>query len=150
MSGDTQMHAGGNVHTDAVCAPVPSVTSHRLPCPCSSPDDRSSLCHSNADSGPWSVMVILALCLVRVCVYACVYSLMYVDILMCVSACVCVHPCVLFFLFRESPVFHLSSQKAPEIRRCAAAVAERRSQSTVGVRRSSAAAAEATGRGQRR
>lgn len=73
-------------------APVLSVTSHWLQSPPDPPHGHSSQCQSNADSGPWSAMLMLSLCAcmpIHVCVHSSVCFLQH--------ACVCVQSCVLFF-----------------------------------------------------
>lgn len=134
-------------------APVPSVTSQWLPCSCNPPYGHSSQCHSNAESGPWSVTVMPSLC---VCI------LIFWSVCVLLNACVCVHSCMLlFFLFLEKAwqifFFVFSLSEGAEMWRCVAVVTQReetkrvdRERSGGEVRRSSAAtAAAATGRGQR-
>lgn len=72
-------------------APDPSVTSHWLPCPHNPPYGHSSQCQSNADSGPWSVMV-MSLC---VCVLIHVYF--GVSVFVSTHVSVCIHACVFLF-----------------------------------------------------
>lgn len=152
------MHIGGNGHTLLSVrhsAPVPSVTSHWLPCPHNPPYGHSSQCHSNADSGPWSVTVMslsLSLC---VCVNSFIYAYILESCSVCLSDCMCLNAFMhVFFLYLEAWWFFFfpPMSRPPKIWRCVAAVTEREETERVDteawgeVRRSSAAA---TGRGQR-
>lgn len=123
------MHISGNVHTVAVSLLCSTVfqfhQSHHTDssCPHNPPHGHSSQCHSSADSGPWSVMVMLSLSvciLIHVYVYfgAFVYEFVWIHVFESIHACV--------FLFWGSYCFFFFTQKAPEIWRCVAAVTEKR------------------------
>ena len=92
-------------------APVPSVISHRLPCPHNPPHGHSSQCHSNADSGPWSGMVISSLCvcvLIRVCMY------LGGSVRIFLNVCFWGHPCTFFSILGCCCLVHPHPTPFPE------------------------------------